>query len=123
MNVLSMHALIGAYTPEGREWTDALRQTITANVDYACDYIEEHFEGVEISRPQGTYMLFVDCTKWCEAHGKTIEDVEKAAWDVGVGCQDGRMFHGPCHLRINLALPLSRVKEAFERLDKYVFNA
>ncbi|HJC07124.1 MAG TPA: aminotransferase class I/II-fold pyridoxal phosphate-dependent enzyme [Candidatus Enterocloster excrementipullorum] len=123
MNVLSMHALIGAYTPEGREWTDELRQTITANVDYACDYIEEHFEGVEISRPQGTYMLFVDCTKWCEAHGKTIEDVEKAAWDVGVGCQDGRMFHGPCHLRINLALPLSRVKEAFERLDKYVFNA
>ena len=123
MNVLSMHALIGAYTPEGREWTDELRQTITANVDYACDYIEEHFEGVEISRPQGTYMLFVDCTTWCEAHGKTIEDVEKAAWDVGVGCQDGRMFHGPCHLRINLALPLSRVKEAFERLDKYVFNA
>ncbi len=123
MNVLSMHALIGAYTPEGREWTDELRQTITENVDYACKYIEEHFEGVEISRPQGTYMLFVDCTKWCEAHGKTIEDVEKAAWDVGVGCQDGRMFHGPCHLRINLALPLSRVKEAFDRLDKYVFNA
>ena len=62
-------------------------------------------------------------TKWCQAHGKTIDDVEKAAWDVGVACQDGRMFHGPCHLRINLALPLSRVKEAFERLDKYVFNA
>ena len=37
--------------------------------------------------------------------------------------QDGRAFHGPCHLRINLALPLSRVQEAFDRLDKYVFNA
>ena len=54
---------------------------------------------------------------------KTIEDVETACWDVGVALQDGRMFHGPCHLRINLALPLSRVKEAFDRLDKYVFNA
>lgn len=32
------------------------------------------------------------------------------------------MFHGPCAIRMNLALPLSRVKEAFERLDKYVFN-
>ena len=53
----------------------------------------------------------------------SIEDVEKAAWDVGVACQDGRMFHGLCHLRINLALPLSRVQEAFHRLDKYVFNA
>ena len=123
MNVLSMHALIGAYQPEGYEWLDELRKVITGNIDYACSYIQTHFDGVSVSRPEGTYMLFVDCSEWCEKHGKTIEDVEKAAWDVGVACQDGRMFHGPCHLRINLALPLSRVQEAFERLDKYVFNA
>ena len=91
-------------------------------IDFACNYIKDHFEGVSVGRPEGTYMLFVDCTEWCKKHGKTIEDVEKAAWDVGVACQDGRMFHGPCHLRINLALPLSRVQEAFHRLDKYVFN-
>lgn len=123
MNVLSMHALIGAYQPEGYEWLDELREVITGNIDYACNYIKEHFDGVSVSRPEGTYMLFVDCSEWCEKHGKTIEDVEQAAWDVGVACQDGRMFHGPCHLRINLALPLSRVQEAFDRLDKYVFNA
>lgn len=123
MNVLSMHALIGAYQPEGYEWLDELREVITGNIDYACSYIETHFDGVNVSRPEGTYMLFVDCSEWCEKHGKTIEDVEQAAWDVGVACQDGRMFHGPCHLRINLALPLSRVQEAFDRLDKYVFNA
>lgn len=123
MNVLAMHALVGAYKPEGHEWLDELCQVLTANVDYACAYIKEHFEGVEVSKPQGTYMLFVDCTKWCEAHDKTIEDVEKACWRVGAAVQDGRMFHGPCHIRINLALPLSRVQEAFERMDKYVFNA
>lgn len=123
MNVLSMHALIGAYQPEGYEWLEELREVITGNIDYACNYIRDHFEGVSVARPEGTYMLFVDCTEWCEKHGKTIEDVEQAAWDVGVACQDGRMFHDPCHLRINLALPLSRVQEAFERLDKYVFNA
>ena len=123
MNVLSMHALIGAYQPEGYEWLDELREVITGNIDYACNYIKEHFDGVSVSRPEGTYMLFVDCSEWCEKHGKTIEDVEQTAWDVGVACQDGRMFHGPCHLRINLALPLSRVQEAFDRLDKYVFNA
>lgn len=123
MNVLSMHALIGAYQPEGYEWLEELREVITGNIDYACNYIKEHFDGVSVSRPEGTYMLFADCSEWCEKHGKTIEDVEQAAWDVGVACQDGRMFHGPCHLRINLALPLSRIQEAFERLDKYVFNA
>jgi cystathionine beta-lyase len=121
MNVLSMHALIGAYSQEGQEWVQELREVLTGNVDFACNYIAEHFEGVEVSRPQGTYMLFVDCSKWCEKHGKTIEEVEKAAWRVGVAIQDGRMFHGNCHLRINLALPLSRVKEGFERLNRYVF--
>ena len=123
MNLLSMYALIGAYGPEGHEWTDELNQVLSGNIDFACDYIREHFDGVEVSRPQGTYMLFIDCTKWCEKHGKTIDEVEKAGWDVGVAWQDGRMFHGPCHIRINLALPLERVKEAFRRMDKYVFNA
>lgn len=123
MNVLSMHALIGAYKPEGYEWLDELRHVLTENVNYACDYIEQHFDGVKVSRPQGTYMLFLDCTEWCEKHGKTIEELEKAGFEVGVVWQDGVMFHGPCHVRMNLALPLSRVKEAFDRLDKYVFNA
>ena len=123
MNVLSMHALIAAYKPEGRAWLEELLEVLGGNVDYACDYIRQHFKGVETFHPQGTYMLFVDCTEWCAAHGRTIDQLEKACWDVGVAVQDGRAFHGPCHLRMNLALPLSRVQEAFRRLDRYVFNA
>ena len=123
MNVLSMHALVGAYTPEGEQWVDELCQVITGNIRYACDFIRSRFEGVAVSTAQGTYMLFVDCTDWCAAHGKTIDDVEQACWDVGVAIQDGRMFHGNCHIRMNLALPFSRVQEAFRRMDKYVFNA
>lgn len=123
MNVLSMHALIGAYKPEGYEWVDELCEVISGNINYAYDYIAEHFQGVTVSKPQGTYMMFLDCTEWCEKHGKTIDELEKLGWSVGVAWQDGRMFHGPCAIRLNLALPLSRVKEAMNRLDKYVFNA
>lgn len=122
MNVLSMHALIAAYSPEGSEWADELCAVLAGNIDFACNYIKTRFDGVEVTKPEGTYILFADCTKWCEAHGKTIDDVERACWDVGVAVQDGRQFHGPCHIRMNLALPLSRVQEAFDRLDKYVFN-
>ena len=75
MNVLSMHALLGAYKPEGYAWLDELRQVLTGNVEFACAYIGEHFPGVQVSKPQGTYMLFLDCTQWCAAHDKTIEDV------------------------------------------------
>lgn len=122
MNMLSMYALIGAYKPEGYEWLDELNQVLSQNIDWAADYVTSHFEGCKISKPQGTYLLFIDCTDWCAKHGKSIDDVQHACWDVGVALQDGRQFHGPCHLRVNIALPHSRVKEAFERMDKYVFN-
>ena len=122
MNVMSMHALIGAYSPEGHEWVDQLRQVLAGNVDYACDYIARRFDGVEVSKPQGTYMLYLDCTRWCAEHGKTLDELLRAGSDVGVAWQDGRLFQGTCHIRMNLALPLSRVQEAFDRLDKYVFN-
>lgn len=85
MNVLSMHALIGAYRQEGKLWVDELRQVLGSNVAFACETIRTRFDGVAV--------------------------------------QDGRPFHGSCHLRMNLALPHSRVEEAFARLDRYVFNA
>ena len=123
MNVLSMHALIGAYSEEGARWTDELRQVIAGNVDTVMDALGSRFKGVSAALPQGTYMLFLDCAQWCAERDKTIEDVERAAWDVGVAVQDGRMFGGPTHLRMSVALPRVRVEEALDRLDRFVFNA
>ena len=122
MNVLSMHALIGAYSAEGAAWTDELCRTLSGNVNYACDYIRAHFAGVEAARPEGTFMLFPDCAEWLRRHGKSLEELEKMGWDVGVAWQDGKMFGAETCLRLNLALPLSRVQEAFGRMDRYVFN-
>ena len=122
MNVMSMHALIGAYREEGREWLSELLETLSGNINFAYDYITAHFKGVSLQKPEGTYMLFLDCTEWCKAHGTDIDQVLKAGWEVGVAWQDGRAFHGPCSIRMNLALPLSRVEEAFDRLSRYVFK-
>lgn len=121
INLLSMYALIGAYSPEGYEWVDELLAVLGQNIDYACRFIKDELQGLEVSRPEGTYMLFVDCSQYCKDTGRSLDDVLRAAWRVGVAVQDGRPFHGPCHIRVNLALPLSRVKEAFSRLKKYVF--
>ena len=123
MNVLSMYALMGAYEPEGVEWLEELLEVLTKNADYACDFIEKNWKGVNVSRPQATYMLFIDCEEWCKEHGKTMVELENAGLEIGVLWQDGREFHGEYSIRLNLALPFARVQEAFERLDKYVFNA
>ena len=121
MNVLSMHALIGAYREEGYEWVDELCSVLTENVKYACEYIEKHFEGVEVSAPEGTTCSSSTARSGAGSTGKNMGELEKAGWDIGVAWQDGRMFHGEYAIRMNLALPLSRVKEAFDRLSRYVF--
>lgn len=122
-NVLSMYALIGAYSEAGEEWKNELLDVLEKNCRYACDYITEHFDGVEVTMPEGTYMIFLDLTKYCEKSGRSLDEIIKAGYDVGIGWQSGVPFNGPCHIRMNLASPFSRIQEAFERLDKYVFNA
>lgn len=122
MNILSMHALIGAYEPEGEEWLDELKEVLGENAKWACDFIEAHFEGVTVARPQGTYMLYLDCHDWLGQHGKTLPELLREGVAVGVIWQDGSAFGQPDTIRMNLALPKTRVEEAFRRLWQYVFN-
>ena len=121
MNVLSMHALIGAYQPEGHTWVDELCRVLSDNVNFAVDFIRDNFDGIEVSKPEGTYMLFLHCEAYCKAHGITIDDLIKRGWDVGVAWQQGAPFHDPWGIRMNLALPHTVVKEAMTRLKQYVF--
>jgi len=117
MNVLSMHALIGAYSEEGTAWVDELQQVLGHNVQTAHEFVNAH-PGLEAYRPQGTYMLFIDCTQWCIEHRKTLDELEHALWDVGVTVQDGRMFGGACHIRMNVAIPTRKLEEALERMER-----
>ncbi len=121
MNMLSMYALIGAYSEEGAEWVEELKEVLSGNINYACDFIEKELPDVTVIKPEGTYMLFIDCEQYCKKNNITVEDILLRGWKYGVYWQDGRPFHGEYNIRINLALPLSRVEEAFRRIKEYVF--
>lgn len=120
MNVLSMHALIGAYSKIGNEWTDELCKTISKNVNYSYDFIRKNFKDVFLSKPEGTYMLFLDFKAYSLNNRIDLYEILKKGWDVGVAWQDGRPFNGEYAIRMNLALPFDKVKEAFNRIKKYV---
>lgn len=120
-NVLSMHALIGAYSAEGEEWANEMISVIDENFAYACDFIGKNFPGVQVMRPQGTYMLFLDCGEWLAAHDSTLRELEYRGVRAGVIWQNGEDFFGKNSIRINLALPKALLAEALERLKKYAF--
>jgi len=69
-------------------------------------------------RPQGTYMLFLDCADWCGKHGIRIGELQRSAVREGVIWQDGEAFCWPDSIRMNLALPRSLLEEALNRLSR-----
>lgn len=121
-NVMSIAALIGAYKEEGHQWLNELVDVIEKNVDYAYNFILNKFKGVKLAKPQGTYLLYLNAEEWCKENDKTLDELLQKGVEYGVIWQDGRPFLKPYSIRVNLALPHATVIEAFDRLDKYVFN-
>ena len=121
MNVLSMYALLGAFTERGYEWTDELCEVLSKNAEYAYNYINENFEGVSLSKPQGTYMIYIDCSEYCKKRGLSLPELMKRGLEVGIDWQNGEDFLVPYTLRVNLSLPFDMVVKVFDRLKKYVF--
>jgi len=65
--------------------------------------------------------MLLHCEDYCREHGKTIDDVIRAGWDVGVAWQAGAPFHDPWGIRMNFAVPFDKVRIAMDRLKQYVF--
>lgn len=120
-SVLSMHALIAAYSDTSAAWLDELRQVLAGNVDFAMDFTKKYLPGVSISRPQGTYMLWEDTAEYLSSHHRSLDDLVQAGWDAGVDWQSGKAFHGRSHIRLNLALPKVKLAEAYDRMKNEVF--
>lgn len=121
-NVLSMHALMGAYSEEGAAWCDELCQVLSGTVGHAYGHIRDTYHGVRCARPEGTYVLLADCRTWCDEHGVSYADLPRLGWDVGVTWHDGRLFECPGFVRIAASVPHAQMVEALRRLDRHVFG-
>lgn len=119
MNVFSMHALIGAYRPEGREWMDELKKVLEANIQAAYGFFNG-IDGINLSKPQGTYVIVPDFHEWCSCRNRSLDELLSAGVEVGVLWRDGRQFHIPYGIRMTLGLPTEKLNEVLERLQRHV---
>jgi len=106
-------AVIAAYN-ESEGWLDELLVYIQGNVDYAISYLAEHLPEVKPMRPEGTYLLWVDC----RGLGKDAKGLKELMFQQAkVAFNEGSVFgtEGEGYLRINLACPRAIVEEALER--------
>ena len=121
LHLLSMYALIAAYSPNGLDWCGQLNEVILANVEKTLAFFKTAAPQIRIAEPQATYMLYLDCAEWCEAYDMPVCRLQEKGVRVGVIWQDGEPFGMKQTIRMNLALPGRMLDEALDRLGRFVF--
>ena len=114
-----MH-FIGAYTSQGREWLQQLKQVLETNIELADTFFKDSVQGVDLRKPEGTYVIVPDFTEWCCKNEKSLDELLRAGVEAGVLWRDGRQFHIPHGIRMCLGLPTEKLEEVLHRLKQYV---
>ncbi len=119
VNPLSYSALVAAYE-EGEDYLKQFKQYLDKNFTDMKAIIDEQCPDINFIIPDSTYLAWLDCSKVYK--GDNI--VLFLAKEAGIICEDENYFveNGKGYIRLNIAHPNHRVKEATYRLCK-AFNS
>lgn len=114
LNMLGITAMEAAYI-HGKPWLDEVLAYIEENMDYAVDYIHKEIPGVFASKPEGTYLLWIDCTKL----GLEEDELKRRLLHKGkLALESGSKFgkEGNGYVRMNVACSRATLQEGLQRL-------
>ncbi len=117
-NIFGITALEAAYT-KGEEWLDELLEYLEGNLNFLVEYVRERLPMVEVIRPEGTYLVWMDFRKLGMDSGSLEKFMlEKAKIWLDEGYIFGREGEGI--ERINIACPRSVLAEGLSRIERAV---
>ncbi|MDL2262107.1 pyridoxal phosphate-dependent aminotransferase [Bacteroidales bacterium OttesenSCG-928-I21] len=113
-NIFAYKATIAAYE-KGNDWRIQMLEYVQKNIDYTIDFISKHIPQVKVSKPQASFLV------WLDFSGTNIPAEDLTSFVVnkaGVALNDGRTFGpgGENHLRLNVACPRKILEIALEKL-------
>ncbi|RYG74507.1 pyridoxal phosphate-dependent aminotransferase [Lentibacillus lipolyticus] len=120
INAMGNTAMEAAYR-HGEEWLDELRVVLEKNKAYVIRRLEEETDKLNITRSEGTYLLWIDCSK-LGLDSKALKTfMSKTA---GVGLNSGADYgeEGEYFMRMNIACPHDTLQEGVERLINAIHN-
>ncbi|MBI0032986.1 MalY/PatB family protein [Lactobacillus sp. M0396] len=113
-NLLAIPGTIAAYE-HGHNWLEALIKQLNVNFTYAEEFINKNLPQVKVVAGAATYLIWLDVSQISSDSQKLAEFLEKT---TGLVLSPGSIYRGNGHdfLRMNLACPLTMVKDGLERL-------
>lgn len=99
----------------GEAWLDELIDYLHTNMTTAMQFIQEQLANISVMKPDGTYLLWVDCRKL----GLTDEELRERLLQKGkIALEPGPKYGpgGEGFIRMNIACPTSLLLEGLNRL-------
>lgn len=117
-NLVSIIATEAAYRHGGR-WLEECLHYIEGNVDFVHDYCRDHIPGIEVVKPQASFLVWLDCRGLGLSHEKVVDlFINKARLAMNEGSMFGEA--GRCHMRFNMGSPRSVLEQAMRQLEAAV---
>ena len=115
-NVFAQVAAIAALN-DSRDWLDQLNTYIEKNKEYVYGYVKKNIPDVVCIRQDATYLMWLDISKISnDSEGFCSFLRDKTGLFINPGVHYGLTGEG--FIRINVATPLSNVKDGMDRLKK-----
>ena len=118
VNTFGAVALQTAYD-HGEGWLEDVLEYVEGNLDYLEAYVDENIPQLNVIRPEGTYLVWLDCRR-LELGRTELQQLmsEKARLYL----DDGFIFgsEGEGFVRINIACPRKVLVEAVDRIREAV---
>jgi cystathionine beta-lyase len=120
VNLLGQVAARAAYR-EGEPWLDALLVYLQANRDYLYEFVQNELPGVNMAKPEGTFLAWLDCNRAGIEGQPDKYFLEKA----GVAMNAGEWFGkgGEGFVRLNFGCPRSMLEEALQKIKSALGEA
>lgn len=117
-NYFGMEAFTTAYNECGY-YVDQELEYLENNIDYVIEYLKEKMPKMRVTKPEGTYLLWVNCNDMNFSQQELMEFFESAGVRVNNGANYGE--NGIGFVRINVACPKATLEKALEQIyEKYM---
>lgn len=110
-NSFIIDANIAAFSKQGRAWLEAMNEYVAKNKAYAYEFIEQNTP-CRVVRTQSLYMIWIEC--FCK-DSKKLAQFLLEEYQLFLSAGTDFKGNGKGFLRLNLACPLSTLKEGLMR--------
>lgn len=112
-NILGLHAARAAYL-DGRAWLGELLVYLESNRDVLVDFVTSQLPGIQIWKPEGTFLGWLDCRQ-LEVESPQAFFLKEARVGMNNGVDFGE--NGSGFLRLNFGCPRTLLMEGLTRMQ------